>query len=110
MSDGYDATPGHRGRSDSDNASQSFTRTQQPSPGTASSERRVVSELRPNQRDSNGGNHTDGVSVADLFARMGSVASSPRGTTRHRLDDEPAELPNGAAWQNVVTGRIRGLR
>jgi LCP family protein required for cell wall assembly len=110
MSDGYDATRGHRGRSDCDNASQWATRTQRPSAGAAPSERRGVSELTPNQPHSNGGNHTDGVSVADLFARMGSVPSSAGGTTRHRLDDEPAELPNGAAWQNIVTGRIRGLR
>ena len=81
---------------DGDNADQLNGRTPRSSLGAA-----------PVDGDASG-NHTAGVPVADLIARMGDVAG--RHTTRRRLTNEPTDPRDDPAWQNVVTARIPGLR
>ena len=62
MGDGDNATPGHRSGSVGDNGNQWLTRRPRPSLSAAPWER---------SPDAKGGHHTDGISVAELIAKMG---------------------------------------
>lgn len=112
MSDGDRDFPDairHRSSSDGD-SNPWLTRTPRPSMGAAPWERAVVSKSSPNQPGHEGGNHSDGVSVADLIARMGGTGAQGRPAARHRLDDEPEEFPEEPIWRDVVTARTPGER
>ncbi|MHC9294466.1 LCP family protein [Mycobacterium sp. LTG2003] len=96
MSDGDNATPDrrrHRAPEDgSDN--QWITRSPQPLPGAAPwerSDRVQPDDLTPDEPT---GNHADGVTVADLIAKVAGTApeTAPR-RSRHRLEPEPEPEP-----------------
>ena len=74
MDDGDDATPGdpHSGPpTGSQGPSKWLTRTTRPAPAAAPWERRTIPPVDESDSDSAlKGNHTDGVPVADLFARL----------------------------------------
>ena len=96
MSDGDNATPGSAGSSaEPDN--KWLTRSQRPSPGAAPWERKSSPENPEADTESTGrpGNHTDGVTVADLIARLSGQSAVPRELRRRRAqpDDEPPAPP-----------------
>src|SRR5512139_2664411 len=93
MSDGDrdtpDATPGPAGAS-RDAANQWLTRSHRPSPGAAPWERKPVTD---GGADAVGpaGNHTDGVTVADLIAKLSGDTAVPP-SLRRQSDPERDEL------------------
>ncbi len=106
MSDGDNATPGRHGRgasSSPDDQSDTYqwhTRRSQPLPGAAPWERAHVSDDAdaPTEEPSasSPGNHTDGVTVADLIAKLNGDEAVPAELKRHRPDRStppPAEPP-----------------
>src|SRR3954468_2327896 len=99
MSDGDSATPGPRGSSsgshgpsDHDGSNQWLTRSPRPSPGAAPWERHAASESEPPAVSESTGNHTDGVTVAYLIARVSGDASVPEELRRNRAESV-RELP-----------------
>lgn len=93
MSDGDNATPGQHRASEPDGDNQWITRSSQPTPGAAPWERASDSETTD---DGPEGNHTDGVTVADLFAKLtGGVPESLRRS--HLRDDEPGSDADDAS-------------
>lgn len=115
MSDGDNATPGQHRASEPDGDNQWITRSSRPTPGAAPWERASDSETADDPGDDDPGddgpegNHTDGVTVADLFAKLtGGVPESLRRSRSHadepdndepQNDDEPEprESPQVAA-------------
>ncbi|BBZ19206.1 LCP family protein [Mycolicibacterium gadium] len=106
MSDGDNATPGRHGRgasSSPDDQSETYqwhTRRSHPSPGAAPWERAHVSDNddAPTEEPSASsvGNHTDGVTVADLIAKLNGDEAVPAELKRDRPDlstPPPAEPP-----------------
>ncbi|MBY0287770.1 MAG: LCP family protein [Mycobacteriaceae bacterium] len=105
MSDGDNATPGRHGRgasSSPDDQSETYqwhTRRSQPPPGAAPWERAHVSDDdAPTEEPSASaaGNHTDGVTVADLIAKLNGDEAVPAELKRHRPELTPppsAESP-----------------
>ena len=87
MSDGDNATPGqHRALPEPDGASKWLTRTPRPAPGAAPWERR---QFAPHDEPgpTAGGNHTDGVTVADLIAKVtGEIPGRTAARTRRRTE------------------------
>jgi LCP family protein required for cell wall assembly len=91
MSDGDSAAPGHRSPEPSDDAEPGsskpvndwLTRSVRPAPGAAPWERSGISD-EPSSAPV--GNHTDGVTVADLIAK---VSGTPRDDTKQEKRDEP---------------------
>src|SRR5690242_16090754 len=84
MSDGDNATRGPRdprGSSASDASNQWLTRSPRPSPGAAPWERRGKSDERPSSGE---GHHTDGVTVADLIAKLNGDNAVPPALRRGR--------------------------
>ncbi|MGW0159562.1 LCP family glycopolymer transferase [Mycobacterium sp. NPDC003323] len=81
MSDGDNATPGRSDRARGDN--DWLTRSERPAPGAAPWERAGT--------PSSTGNHTDGVTVADLIAKLAADKPDTTGGSRHRAEpEEPA--------------------
>ncbi|MBI3226656.1 MAG: LCP family protein [Mycolicibacterium cosmeticum] len=109
MSDGDNATPGLWGPTNSPDASRRLTRSTPPGPGAAPWER-AQGVLPPDPRDDTlfeelgTGNHTDGVAVADLIAKLANE-SAGGGRRRRRAEPEPpAEKPTEPpAPDTVVT-------
>ncbi|OBI78047.1 LCP family protein [Mycobacterium sp. E740] len=107
MSDGDrdipDATPGPADPTDGDN--QWLTRTQRPTAGAAPWERKSISRSSPADADADAdaveaestGNHTDGVTVADLIAKLSGDAAIPPPRRRRRREDESAASAEPAA-------------
>jgi LCP family protein required for cell wall assembly len=103
MSDGNNATPGRHGRDGSsspDGPSDTYqwiTRGARPSPGAAPWERAGVADddaLPDSLPHSTPGNHTDGVPVADLIAKLNGDDAVPSELKRHRSQiDAPAAAP-----------------
>lgn len=94
MSDGDNATPGRRRRAQDDGDNQWLTRSRQPLPGAAPWERADRVTGADPTPDGPTGNHTDGVTVADLIARMASSGEAPvPRRSRHRADPEPDPEP-----------------
>ncbi len=93
MSDGDNATPGRRRRSDPGDDNHWLTRTPRPSLGAAPWERGTSSESEDSADAKPTGNHTDGVTVADLIAKVTGTepASAP---ARHRAEPEPEAEPD----------------
>lgn len=88
MSDADNATPGRRHRSPeqpSDN--QWITRSRQPLPGAAPWERQDAALPDDLPLDEPTGSHADGVTVADLIAKVAGTGFTP---TRHRLEPDEA--------------------
>ena len=88
MSDGDNATPGRpRGSGDDESdqgANQWLTRAARPPRAAAPWERLTVSESTPTGAEPRlgGGNHTDGVTVADLIAKVGAPRQRPPSAAR----------------------------
>lgn len=102
MSDGDNATPGRRRRSPEDSSdNQWITRSREPLPGAAPWERQDASSPEDSSLDEPTGSHADGVTVADLIAKVAGTGFTP---SRHRLepdDPEPEaepELEPAHAW------------
>jgi LCP family protein required for cell wall assembly len=97
MSDGDNATPGRHGRgasSSPDDSSETYqwhTRSPAPSPGAAPWERAHASydDESPAAAPSAStpGNHTDGITVADLIAKLNGDQAVPSELKRHRSED-----------------------
>jgi LCP family protein required for cell wall assembly len=100
MSDGDNATPSHHRASGDDDANQWLTRSSLPSALAAPWERGAKLKSAPHRYaddssadDQGGGNHTDGVSVAELIAKI-SGGGNGKHAARSRVDDDPpAETP-----------------
>ncbi len=111
MSDGDSATPGlpgPPGPPDAGGDNQWLTRRPRPSPGAAPWERSGTSESEDVEEARPTGNHTDGVTVADLIAKVHGDASVPE-ELRRRPEPEPEPLPPAppteviaAVWQPVA--------
>lgn len=89
MSDADNATPGRRHRSPegvSDN--QWITRSRKPLPGAAPWERQDADLPDDSSLDEPTGSHADGVTVADLIAKVAGTGFTP---SRHRLDPDEAD-------------------
>ncbi|WP_454792167.1 LCP family protein [Mycolicibacterium lutetiense] len=98
MSDGSSATPGRRHRSADDSSdNQWITRSREPLPGAAPWERQDAPLPDDSPLDEPTGSHADGVTVADLIAKVAGTGFTP---TRHRLEpDDPKPEPEPAhAW------------
>src|SRR5262245_47637106 len=87
MSDGDNATPGLGG----DN--QWLTRSARPSLGAAPWERTGNSGPGDVETSAQTGNHTTGVTVADLIAKVHGASSVPEELRRPRPEPEPAAPP-----------------
>lgn len=91
MSDGDNATPGRPERAPGDD-NQWLTRSQRPLPGATPWERaQAVDPAKEAPTDPPAGNHTDGVTVADLIAKL--AADQPSGGRTRRRRAEPADEP-----------------
>ncbi len=99
MSDGDNATPGPPrlpGPPDAGGDNQWLTRTPRPSPGAAPWERNGTSESEYAEKSrQTGNNHTDGVTVADLIAKVHGDASVPEELRRIRREPDapPPQAP-----------------
>jgi LCP family protein required for cell wall assembly len=91
MSDGDNATPGRHGRGDSStpddrsDAYQWHTRSAAPLPGAAPWERASVADDDA-QPVSTPNNHTDGITVADLIAKLNGHEAVPSELKHHRSE------------------------
>ncbi|WP_167097623.1 LCP family protein [Mycobacterium sp. DL592] len=96
MSDGDNATPGqHRGSEPGGN--ERITRTPRPAPSATPWERAAASHRSPQQPKAGpgaSGNHTEGVAVADLIAKV--TGGSPPAPSRRRVE-APAGPPDNSA-------------
>jgi LCP family protein required for cell wall assembly len=105
MSDGDSATPGlpgSPGPADPADDNQWLTRTPRPSPGAAPWERSRSSESDDPEPATPTGNHTDGVTVADLIAKVHGHDRVPDELKRPRPEPEaesepPAPVPPAPA-------------
>ena len=86
MSDGDNATPG---LPDAGGDNQWLTRSPRPSLGAAPWERRGNSDSDETEKPGQTGNHTDGVTVADLIAKVHGASSVPEELKRPRPAPEP---------------------
>ncbi|MEW2478333.1 LCP family protein [Mycobacterium sp. NPDC049093] len=93
MSDGDNATPGRRRRAPEDSSdNQWITRSREPLPGAAPWERQDAPSPDDSPLDEPTGSHADGVTVADLIAKVAGTGYTP---SRHRLEpDEPEPEPD----------------
>jgi LCP family protein required for cell wall assembly len=85
MSDGDNATPGLPRAGDNP----WLTRSARPSPGAAPWERNGHSDSGDIDKEEHTGNHTDGVTVADLIAKVHGASSVPEELRRPRPEPEP---------------------
>jgi LCP family protein required for cell wall assembly len=97
MSDGDNATPGlpsPPGPPDTGGDNQWLTRSPRPSPGAAPWERIGTPESEDVEQAAATGNHTDGVTVAALIAKVHGDSSVPKELRRIRSEPAPeAPLP-----------------
>lgn len=104
MSDGDNATPGHH-RAPDGGIDEWLTRKPQPAPRPAPWERTPATRDARPAPDRRGpvaepsGNHTDGVTVADLIAKV-TGAEPDGGPTRHSADPAPQPVEDGANPQD----------
>ena len=87
MSDGDNATPGRPRASDSNGANQWLTRSPRPSRAAAPWERRPAAEPEDDRTSAPTGSHTDGVTVADLIAKV--TGSAPTDLPSRHAAPEP---------------------
>ncbi len=101
MSDGDNATPGLPRPPDAGGDNQWLTRSLRPSPGAAPWERRGNSDPGDAEKAAQTGNHTDGVTVADLIAKVHGASSVPEELRPTRAEPEP-ETPPPAPPTEVI--------
>ena len=98
MSDGDNAAPGRRQRSEPDDTTSGaeksgkpvndwITRSTRPAPGAAPWERQTTESA------GSAGNHTDGVTVADLIAKITGTAPKPKPTPEADPAPHPEDAP-----------------
>jgi LCP family protein required for cell wall assembly len=107
LSDGDNATPGppRLPGSPDPGDNQWLTRSPRPSPGAAPWERNGTSESEDVEKPSPAGNHTDGVTVADLIAKVHGDSSVPEELRRARSEPEAprsAPVPPPAPRTEVI--------
>lgn len=113
MSDGDNATPGPPrlpGPPDAGGDNQWLTRSPRPSPGAAPWERSGTSEPEDVETSRQTGNHhTDGVTVADLIAKVHGDSSVPEELRRTRREPEapPPPPPPPRAPRTEVIAAVR---
>lgn len=91
MSDGDNATPDRPDRAPGED-NQWLTRSPRPVPGATPWERaQAADQAEEAASDTPAGNHTDGVTVADLIAKL--AADQPSGGRARRRRAEPADEP-----------------
>ncbi len=96
MSDGDNATPGlpgPPGPPDAGGDNQWLTRSPRPSLGAAPWERSGNSDSSDVEQAEQTGSHTDGVTVADLIAKVHGASSVPEELRRTRPEPEPQAPP-----------------
>lgn len=102
MSDGENHTPGRPRPDDADGDNQWLTRSPRPMRGAAPWERAAAQESDIQEPDADQvgtpptGNHTDGVTVADLIAKVAGTSTPDlpaRRRRRHRSREESSEPP-----------------
>ena len=95
MSDGDNATPGlpDARSSDAEGENQWLTRSARPSLGAAPWERHGASGPADVEPDAPTGSHTDGVTVADLIAKVRGESSVPEELRRPRPEPAPPAPP-----------------
>jgi LCP family protein required for cell wall assembly len=110
MSDGDNATPGLPslpGPPEGGDDNQWLTRSPRPSLGAAPWERISTSEPEDVETAGPTGNHTDGVTVADLIAKVHGDSSVPQELRRKRPEPEPPPAPPtaiiAAVWDPTDT-------
>lgn len=91
MSDGDNATPGRPRASDTNGANQWLTRSGLPPRAAAPWERRPAAEPTENDTSPPTGSHTDGVTVADLIAKV--TGSTPADLPSRHAAPEPEPKP-----------------
>lgn len=91
MSDGGNATPGQH-RAPDEGKGDRVNRAPRSPAGAAPWERTPAASRRMPDAPPPSGNHTEGVTVADLIAKISGSAPAIE-PTRHRADDPPAEEP-----------------
>ncbi|BBZ77768.1 transcriptional regulator [Mycolicibacterium anyangense] len=101
MSDGDSATPGQRDGTEPVSGER-VTRTPRPAHSPAPWERAAASHRAPEMapepasRPRPSGNHTEGVTVADLIAKVAGTPATPAAPNRHRIQ-APVEPADDAA-------------
>src|SRR6476620_1331021 len=100
MSDGDNSTTGRHGQRGSSapdgtsDTNQWLTRSARPSPGAAPWERGRAGDGEDATASSAPGNHTDGITVADLIAKLNGDGAVPPELKRHRPESAtPPSLP-----------------
>ncbi|CAN5393779.1 LCP family protein [soil metagenome] len=94
MSDGDNATPGHHRAPKPDGASQWLTKPQGSEPAAAPWERRPVQESTPEKPAASQGQHTGGITVADLIAKItGDVPGALRRAEAEYDAEEARDWP-----------------
>ncbi len=91
MSDGDNATPGHPRASDLNGVNQWLSRSPRPPRATAPWERQLTAEPPHTDPAPPIGSHTDGVTVADLIAKV--TGSAPADSPSRHAEPEPAAAP-----------------
>ena len=91
MSDGDNATPGRPRASDSNGANEWLTRSPRPPHAAAPWERQPAAEPEDTDTSPPTGSHTDGVTVADLIAKV--TGSSPTDLASRHAAPEPEPAP-----------------
>jgi LCP family protein required for cell wall assembly len=91
MSDGDNATPGRPRASDSDGDNQWLTRSPRPPRAAAPWERHSAAEPEDTATPAPTGSHTDGVTVADLIAKV--TGSAPADLPSRHAAPEPEPKP-----------------
>ncbi len=91
MSDGDSATPGRPRASDSNGANEWLTRSPRPPRAAAPWERRPAVEPEDSETSPPTGSHTDGVTVADLIAKV--TGSTPADLPSRHAAPEPDPSP-----------------
>ena len=92
MSDGDNATPGRPRASDSNGANEWLTRSPRPPHAAAPWERQPAAEPEDTDTSPPTGSHTDGVTVADLIAKV--TGSSPTDLPSRHAAPEPEPAPS----------------
>src|SRR4029079_10194720 len=97
MSDGDNATPGRPGASDSNGANQWLSRSPLPPRAPAPWERTPAGEPETDDSSSQANSHTDGVTVADLIAKVTGAAPTDLPSRHAAPEPEPAPTPPRSA-------------
>ena len=94
------------GPPDAGGDNQWLTRSPRPSPGAAPWERNGISESGDVEKAEQTGNHTDGVTVADLIAKVHGASSVPEELRRTRPEPEPEPVPQAPPTEVIAAVHV----